>query len=586
MKNCILLTIFLFFFVSCNKTRLTETIELTCEKSHFRETPRYNQTIAECKKLCSAVSWLKYTTFGQSPQHLDLPLIIADIDRNFTPAQVHRSRKIVILIQACIHPGEPEGKDAGLIFLRNLAENDSLQQWLEKVTILFIPIFNVDGHERFGAFNRINQNGPEEMGWRTTAANFNLNRDFLKAETPEMQSWLKLYNQWLPHILIDCHTTDGADYQYPLTYSLELHGNLDAGLTQWCKNILLPGLENNMNQHHMPVIPYTIFRNWHDPRSGLITWVTSPAYSTGYTTVQNRIGLLIETHMLKDYKTRVEATLHAIESVVQIAAKDDATLDSLTMNADIAAASDNFLKNPFTLTYKLENDSIAIQFKGKKYLIVKSDLTGGDWFQYSDTNQDFTTWYFNKMSPDYSAKLPLAYLVPVEYASLVEAKLRIHGVEYKILDKTTEIKVKSYRFSNVRFSMQPVEGRQKIVAFDMDTVTEKRIYTEGSLYIPVAQRRSRIVIHLFEPKAPDSFLAWGFLNAVFEQKEYGETYVMEKLARQMLAGDTALASQFEKNIKNNPRYKGNQWEMLNWFYNHSPFRDQKMNIYPFGLLEK
>ena len=203
------------------------------EMSGYKATPRYAETVEYCVRLAAVSPQIHYTAFGISPQGRPLPLLILDKEGRKTAEEVRGSDNVVFLIQAGIHSGEIDGKDAGLMLVRDIAVSGRLPHLLDHVTILFIPIFNVDGHERFGAYNRANQNGPEEMGWRVTAQNLNLNRDYLKADTPEMQSWLKLYNRWLPEFFADCHVTDGADYQYVLTYKIEQHGILDRRIIRW-----------------------------------------------------------------------------------------------------------------------------------------------------------------------------------------------------------------------------------------------------------------------------------------------------------------------------------------------------------------
>ena len=208
----ILLYIKCFLFAQDNK------LITYYESSGYKETPRYDQTVAYCKLLESNSTMLKFTNFGISPQGRELPLLIVDKNSNFTPEAIKKSGNAVLLVQACIHAGESEGKDAGLTLLRDIITNKKMISLLDHVTILFIPIFNVDGHERFSKYNRINQNGPVEMGWRTTANNLNLNRDYVKADAPEMKDWIKMFNKFNPDFFIDCHTTDGADYQYGKRY--------------------------------------------------------------------------------------------------------------------------------------------------------------------------------------------------------------------------------------------------------------------------------------------------------------------------------------------------------------------------------
>ena len=238
---------------------------------------------------------IHYSSFGESPEGRELPLLIADKDKLTNPELIKKTGRAILLIQACIHAGEPDGKDAGLMLFRDFIANPEISKLLNNVTVVFIPIYSVDGHERFSAFNRINQNGPKEMGWRTNANNLNLNRDYIKAEAPETKAWLTLFNKWNPDFFIDCHVTDGADYIYPLTYGLEINGNMDSNLTNWQKNTYLPYVTNAMEKSGNPIFPYVSFREWHDIESGLESWVTPPLLSQGYTAIANCPGLLIET---------------------------------------------------------------------------------------------------------------------------------------------------------------------------------------------------------------------------------------------------------------------------------------------------
>ncbi len=235
------------------------------EASGYKETPRYDETIEYCKKLAKASRWLMYTTFGKTPQGRDLPLLVADRNRQFSPDRIRRQDKVVLLIQAGIHSGESDGKDAGLMLLRDIAVTSKYPDLLDHVTVLFIPIFNVDGHERFGPFNRINQNGPKEMGWRTTAQNPNLNRDYLKADAPEMQAWIRLFNAWQPDFLVDCHVTDGSDYQYVITYIMDIFGNMVPPLTDWTEDVFLTTVKKAMMEAGYEMFPYVMLLDWPNP---------------------------------------------------------------------------------------------------------------------------------------------------------------------------------------------------------------------------------------------------------------------------------------------------------------------------------
>ncbi len=552
------------------------------EKSGFKETPQYKQTVEYCKKLADASPWIKYVSFGVSPQVPELPLLIVDRNGNFTPLKVHKSGNAVLLIEAGIHPGEIDGKDAGLMFIRDIAIYKKYEDLLDHVTILFIPIFNVDGHERFSQYNRINQNGPKEMGWRTTAQNLNLNRDFLKADTPEMKAWLKMFNKWLPDFFVDIHATDGADFQYVMTYALETLGNMDDGLTAWAENEYLKVMEEDMEIAGYPIFPYVAFRRWHDPKSGLRSMLSTPRLSQGYSAIQNRVGFLIENHMLKDYKTRVSATYEALVITCEILNKEYIKLVMLNKKADEYSAGSEFRNKKFPIDFRASNDSIMIDFKGFEYEVVRSNLSGGNWFKYSDKPVDFKLPYFNDQKPVVEVDLPEAYIIPPEWIDVIE-RLELHGIKYSQLDEPVVIPVKTYKFKNVSWRQLPYEGRHP-VSFDYDEITEEREFPAGSVVIDMNQRTARVIAHILEPKAPDSYLYWGFFDAIFEQKEYAESYVMESLARKMLAEDPELKKEFEQMKTNNPDFANNFWAILNWFYSKTPYWDQKKNVYPVGKI--
>jgi hypothetical protein len=577
----------LIAFILTGANTFSQVSNLTpYEQSGCKTTPRYAQTMAFCRKLQAASTFLKMESMGKSPQGRDIQLLIVDRNRNFTPAAVRKSGNIVLMVQACIHAGEPDGKDAGLMLLRDMLLNGKHKKLLDHVTLLFIPVFNVDGHERFGPFNRINQNGPEEMGWRTTAQNLNLNRDYLKADAPEMQAWLKHVAQWNPDFFIDCHVTDGADYQYKLTYSLELGGNMEVGLTNWTRDYYEKNLLSLLDADNTPAFPYVEFRNWHDPRSGLYLSPAPPMLSQGYFAVRNRPGLLIETHMLKDYKTRVEATYKTILHTMELLNHDRTNFLQALQKADEYTASVAFRNKDFPIKFRTSyKDSILVDFKGFDYEAVKSDLTGGEWFIYHpDKPVMMKIPFFTKAVPDVTVKLPEAYIIPVEWIEVIK-RIHLHGIKSYTINKPTFLTIQSYRFKNTRYRNASYEGRFS-ASFNIDTVTLKREYQKGSVIVPMNQPLARLIAYLLEPSADGSLASWGFFNAVMEQKEYTESYVMERIAREMLAKDPALKREFELKKSSDALFAKSPEVILNWFYSKSPWWDAQLNLYPVGRLLK
>jgi hypothetical protein len=438
---------------------------------------------------------------------------------------------------------------------------------------------NVDGHERFGPYNRINQNGPKEMGWRTTATNLNMNRDFLKADAPEMAALLRLFNHWLPDFFMDIHTTNGADYTYVLTYAVEDFGNLDAGLTQWLKMDYVPDMERRMETAGFPVFPYVSFMQWHDPRSGLRTPVSTPRYSVGYVCSRNRPGILVETHMLKPYQPRVEATLELIIQTARLLHRDHQKLRDLNRKADLFCISGELLNDSFPLTYKLTDKHVPKTFHGFKYHVMKSDLTGAEWFRYTDTPQTYTLQWYHDNVPDLLVKLPEYYLIPAEWSDII-LRLKHHGIEMIELRHDTTLEVSLYRFSEVKFAGQPFEGRTRIAGFDHEVIRREVTFAPGSVLVPMHQQAARLIAHALEPSSPESFLQWGYFNAIFERKEYAEGYVVEAMAPEMFANDPELYAAFLEYSRSIPDGPGKMWAIYLWLYSKTPWWDPWKDVYP------
>src|SRR4030095_6289658 len=296
------------------------------ERTNYRETPRYAETIEYSKRLDQASPLIKFQSFGKSGEGRELPLLIATEGGTFTPELARHAGKAVILIQACIHAGEPDGKDAGLALLRDIAITKTQPGLLKNLVVLFIPIYNTDGHERVSPYNRINQDGPAEMGWRTTSSYQNLNRDYMKADTPETRAWLSLWNQWKPDLFIDCHVTDGADYQYNITYQHEHHAGVAPSVLAWEEKVIdklvAPATEASGNV----VSWYLEFIDNRELPKGIRDFNGSPRFSTGYTPLRNRPGILIETHMLKPYRPRVIGTYDFLRFALAEVSRDPQSL--------------------------------------------------------------------------------------------------------------------------------------------------------------------------------------------------------------------------------------------------------------------
>ncbi len=555
------------------------------EKSNFLETPRYAETIDYCKRLDAASPWLKYSSFGKSPQGRDLPLVIVDKNGNFTPEAVKNSGNVIALIQSGIHSGEIDGKDASLMLMRELVITKKLSHLLDGVTVLFIPIFNVDGHEMMSKFNRINQNGPAEMGFRATAQFLNLNRDFLKADSPEMQAWLGLFNEWLPDFLVDNHVTDGADHQYVLTYGIDTHENVAEPLRRWMKNVMEPFLNQKMSADGFHVMPYFSMKERPDIRNGImVNEYYSPRYSTGYGGVQNRVFYLVETHALKDYKTRVTGNYHLLIHMLELLKREKEALKRVNRESDELTETQlagTFLPLNFEQDF---SDTTWQDFLGIDYDVRHSEISDGPWVKYKNRPVTIKMPTFaNSLARD-SVKIPFAYLIPPQWKYQIET-LKTHGVEVRYLKTEQLLTVDSYQLNNPRWRSQPFEGHL-MLSVDVQPLTEERVFPAGSAVILMNQRTNRLVAALLEPNAPDSFIRWGLWNTIFERKEYGEDYVLEEKARQMLKENTGLRDEFEQALAADSSLAGNRWARLYFFFARTPYWEKHVGKYPVGKLMK
>lgn len=557
------------------------------EKTDYRETPRYAATVDYAKRLDDASPLIKFQTFGKSGEGRDLPLLMAAEDETFTPETARRTHKAVVLIQACIHAGEPDGKDAGLALLRDIAVTKTRPGLLKNLVVLFIPIYNTDGHERVSPYNRINQNGPAEMGWRTTSTYQNLNRDYMKADTPETRAWLALWNHWKPDLFVDCHVTDGADYQYNITYQHEHHDGVAPSVLAWEKKVIDERVAPATEAAGNIVSWYLEFIDNRDLSLGIRDFNGSPRFSTGYTPVRNRPGILIETHMLKPYRPRVIGTYDFLRFTLEEVSRDPASLLNAVKEADeeiVEMGRTYDATRRFPLDFELTENARPYKLRAVEYHLEKSDISGALRVIFGTRPLDLTVPMYDDFRVKATVAPPLYYIVPVQWKEVIGV-LEAHGLTLQTTRVSATLDIESYRLQDVKWPGGPFEGRL-MPSFEVEAVQERRTFPAGSVIVPLAQESARVAINLLEPEAPDSLVHWGFFNAICEQKEYAEDYVLETLVTEMLAKDPALREEFERKLAGDPKFAASPRERLEFFYRRSPYWDSQMNLYPVGRITK
>ncbi len=552
------------------------------ERSNGRRTSTYQETVDYCRRLDQASKWIRFESFGKSGEGRDLPLLVVDKNGDSSAERAHKRGKAIVLVQAGIHSGEIDGKDAGLILVREMAITREREDLLDHVTLVFIPIYNVDGHEHVRLYNRVNQNGPENPGFRATATFLNLNRDYMKADAPETRAWLSLWNRWDPDFFVDCHVTNGADYPYVVTYLVELFQNADPGVATWTRDRYVPELEPRMRESGFPLMHYVEFRRGHDPTSGLKTWASTPRFSTGYVALANRPALLVETHMLKDYGSRVRGTHAILLHTLDVVGSGAAELRRINVEADAHTSAlwskDRDQGGALPLTFELDTtDSVMIDFDGYAYQPEKSDITGGTWHRYGTTPTAMRIPLFNRQKVTHGIPLPQQYWIPPQWTEVI-ARLEAHGIEMTRLAAPQSERVVFFRLTEPKWSASPFEGRHT-VTFQTEGGGELRAYPAGTVVVDMAQRRAKIAAHLLEPEAPDALVRWGFFDPIFEGKEYAESYVIERIARDMLRDDPGLAAEFKEAMRDTSL--ANHPERVRaWFYQRSRYAETRVGEYP------
>ncbi len=570
------------FAAACVPTaRAATDLSTTAERSGYARTGRYDEVIALCdafaRRYPDAVRCIE---FGTTPEGRRMKALVVTRSGARTPEQARTANLPVVLIQGGIHAGEIDGKDAGFLALREVLDGKAAEGALDKLVLIFVPVFNVDGHERFGAWNRPNQNGPAEMGWRVTAQNYNLNRDYAKADTPEMQAMLALENAWDPIATIDLHVTNGAKFEHDISIQVEpLHAGDESMRTAGLA--LRDGtLERLRAQGSLPVPFYPSFVENDNPASGFVDGVAPPRFSTGYFLMRNRLAMLVETHAWKDYPTRVRITRNTVIAVLELAGKHGTDWRRVAEAADLRAQK--LGGQPVALTWTASDKVRTIDFRGYAYTRTPSTVSGASMTRYDDTKpQIWKVPLRDEIVPAVSVAAPKGgYFVAPAYAASVGAKLRQHGIAFdRIARALPGAPVEAFRDETPTFAAASSEGRQRLTV-EGEWKRETQDIGQGALFVPIAQPKARLVMTLLEPLAPDSLLAWGHFNNAFERKEYMEDYVAEDVARDMLARDPALRERFERNLKDDAAFAANPQARLDFFYRLHTAWDERYGLYP------
>lgn len=534
--------------------------------------PTYADTHAWFDRLDAASDLIRIEQFGVSPENRPIYAVIASRDgATFDPS------KPVLMIQAGIHPGEIDGKDAGMMLLRDIAfyGKDDL---LDRVNLILIPILSVDGHERAGAYSRPNQRGPRIQGWRNTATNQNLNRDYLKMDQPEMRAVRGLILKYRPDLYVDVHVTDGMDYQYDVTYGYNGENGVwsrSPATARWLDDAFKPAMNAALEaQGHIPgELVFGV--DDENPRAGLSDGGLGERFSNGWGSAAHVPTILIENHSLKPHEQRVLGTYVFIEQALRHLATDGAALRA-------AVAADRALRPAEIPTnfVAVDTPTYTRAFKGITYETYDSPASGRREIRWlGQPDPEIWQMPFFGSRPTLTLQRPEAYWVPAHRADIIE-RLRAHGIEMEALDAPRTVTVEMLRLDDPKLATRANEGHVGVTVTSVTPERREWTFQPGSVRVPTDQVLGDVVVLMLEPQSSESLFAWGLFPEVLSRVEYIEGYAIAPLAERMMAADPALKAEFEAKLAAEPDFAANGDARLQWFYERTPFYDDRYRLYP------
>ena len=558
------------------------------EASSFRATSTYAETLDFLGLLQARSAYFQLGAFGTSEQGRPMPFVVVSKDQAFTPEAARRLSKPIVMLQGGIHAGEIDGKDALLLLLRDLALGLH-PAVLERVTLLVVPIYNVDGHERVSRFNRPNQDGPEAgMGFRTNASGLDLNRDHLKLDSAEARALIALVNAWRPHMHVDNHVSDGFDHAWVVGYATAEAPQAAPSIDAWAKANLPPVAEATRSAGH-PIGPYLELLSNDEPLKGAITPPYRPRYSTGYFALRNRPSILIETHSHKPFRTRVLGNYTWLGALLEQVASEPSALVEAVAAAErrtVALGVADAPASDVALRYGPDRDDPAAgggapdrvrlplcAFSRSTSVVTGTPLTTYERGQLLESD---LPWYHTPRVTR-SVPRPRGYVVLPGWPR-IEQCLRAHGLRMEALPADLEADVETQRLSEPRFAGRPYQGTTAVTSVSVRRALETRRLPAGSLWVPADQPDFEVAVQLLEADAPDSLLAWGILSAVFERKEWIDGQELEALAREGLK-DPKRAAAWEAALRD-PTFAGDPEARSEWWARQTPYWDETIGLVP------
>lgn len=545
------------------------------------KTPEYERIIQYYRQLEDSFSNCRLIEMGKTDIGKPLHVFIINSDPFVSIEDLKNSTKVFLLVNNGIHPGEPDGINASILFAREIL-NEKDSKFLQNCVVGIIPVYNVDGCLNRGKFSRANQDGPEEYGFRGNAKNLDLNRDFIKMDSENAKSFAKIFHSFNPHLLVDTHVSNGADYQYTMTFITSQVSKLDVNLKSLAVEKLEPALHKYMKAKKFEMCPY-VNSIGEKPESGIADFLETPRFATGYAALFDVLGFTTETHMLKPFPQRVKATLEFLRGMKE----------SIIMNRkDIISAKLKAIENTskqggeFSFNYKLDTTVFqSIEFKGYEGIHQKSEVSGMDRLYY-DHEKPFTKKikYFRHYNSEITNVKPFCYIIPQAWKEVI-TRLELNDVDLFQVKKDTTLEAKVYFIEGYETVKKPYEGHYLHSKIEHGARTLPVKVYRGDYIVFTGKSTDRYVAETLEPSSMDSFFAWNFFDGILQQKEWFSEYVFEDVAAQLLEENVDLKARFEEKKRTDEKFASDSFSQLLFIYNESPYKEKTHNLYPVYRIE-
>jgi hypothetical protein len=552
---------------------LLSTLGSSQEPYTKNETYTYDQLHNQYRDLTKSYpNHCKLIQFGTSDYGKNVELFIINKEGKFRAGEF--KNKVVLLVNNAIHPGEPCGVDACVKLSKDLLMNpDRLP---ENVVIGIIPMYNVGGGHNRDCCSRANQNGPKEYGFRGNAKNLDLNRDFIKCDSKNTRAFYKIYHFLDPHIFIDTHTSNGADYQHIMTLITSQTDKMHPWLGKFTTDKLNPYLYESMDSAGYDMVPY-VHQMKKTPEGGIKDYLETPRYSTGYTNQFNTIGYVSETHMLKTFEQRVLSTYTLIQIMINFMEANSNEIKAVKQKANYNIGQ----RSSFDINWTLDTSSYEmIEFKGYEAEYKSSKVTNLDRLYYNEEKpwtKDIK--YYNHYAVTDSVTRPEYYIIPQGWKEVI-IRLQLNNIKLYKLSDDKVIDVEVYYIDDYSTGETPYEGHYLHRNIKVSKETRQMTYYKGDYVVPTRNSNAKFIIETLEPHAPDSYFAWNYFDAILQQKEWFSSYVFEETAIEVLENDPELKKAFEEKRKSDPEFAKNSFQQLYFIYKRSPNYERTHNMYP------